>query len=486
MQEKHRRARLAFFAIAVLALLAADAAMAWEWVYGPANTVDQAKRRVQPVSHCQQEGPGYIAVGTFDQGNLNPEVYVVYTPLGGGPPVWENTYDVLGFGLADEGVAIAAVPGGFVILSNVQNGGWMPALTLIKCHGGVVWSQIYPDVVFGKDLRGNDLIRTANGDLAVAGVWWNGNDEDAFLMRTNAAGALLWNIAYDPGGFEAFNALTEAGPLSTSPTPDLIAVGRINRTNGDLQGLVARVNGANGAIGAAPQCLAHHGLPTNQDVYYSVSPPILTQPNVGQFAMVGTTSNALWLDDVWVTRGNPCVLANQSRIGSPAGTVPTAEDGYDIREALNFPILGPAGGVLAIAGDHGPNPGGPYDGTFLYVGTNTLLPVAGTGRVFGDHGFRNEIFYSLEEDPAGWPQNRWILAGLTETNWEGLGDPRDLYLVHYTPPGPLVCEKPWKPVGVNLDWPEAPLQFRRQAPAKDEPVNTPFWPQWNPFALHCP
>lgn len=486
MSEKRRRPRLAF-AFALLALFAAaDAAMAWEWVYGPPNTVDQAKRRVQPVNHCQQEGQGYIAVGTFDQGNLNPEVYVVYTPLAGGPPVWENTYDVLGFALPDEGVAIAAVHGGFVILSNVQNGAWMPALTFIKCSGGVVWSQIYPDVVLGKDLLGKDLIRTANGDLAVAGVWWNGNDEDAFLMRTNPAGGLLWNIAYNPGGSEAFNALTEAGPLTTSPVPDLIAVGRFNRTNGDLQGLVARVNGANGAIGAAPQCLAHHGTVNTQDVYYSVSPPLLTQPYVGQFAMVGTTSNPLWEDDVWVTRGNPCALAAQSRIGSPATAVPTAEDGFDIREALNGPVIGPAGGMLAIAGDHGPNPGGPYDATFLNVGTGALLPVVGSGRVFGDHAFQNEIFYSLEEDPAGWPQNRWILAGLTETNWEGLGDPRDMYLVHYAPPGPGICEKGWKPVGYTIDWPQERLLFHRQAPAKDYPVNTPFWPQWNPFALHCP
>ncbi len=152
-----------------------------------------------------------------------------------------------------------------------------------------------------QDLRGHDLIQlatgnaafgTAAGDFAVAGSWFNGANEDAFLMRTNAAGALIWDLTYHAGGVEAFNALTEAGPLTTQPTADIVAVGRFNKINGDLQGLVARVNGDTGAIGLAPQCLAHHGLAAtnSQEVYNSVT--TLTNPNFfGQFAMIGTSTN---------------------------------------------------------------------------------------------------------------------------------------------------------------------------------------------------
>lgn len=484
----------ALLAVAILALLAAVPAFAWEWVYGPPNTWDQAFRRVTPVVNCPTEGPGYIAVGTFDQFGVNPEVYVVYTPLAGGPPVWEMTYDVQAQGFEDEGIAIVEVPGGFVFLSNTRKPGtpWMPALTFIKCSGGVAWSQVYPDALAGQDLRGRDLIRTATGafpmapgDLAVAGWWFNGANDDAFLMRTNAAGGLLWNIVHDTGTNEAFHALTEALPAAVVGTADLVAVGRYTNFNGDLQGLAARVNGNNGAIGPLPQCFAHHGIANSREIYNSVT-PLRAQQYLGQFAMIGTTSNQAWGDDVWLTRGNPCALAVQSRIGNPAGAAPSSEHGNDLREIFG-PVIGPNGGVLGLVGDYAPA-GGAYDATYLQVATFNLLPLGATGRLFGDHAGANDIFYSLAEDPAGFPGGR-ILAGLTEANWEWLGDPRDMYLVHYNPlvaPPPPICEINWSPVGVPLNWPQTFMQPQRRFPAKEFAVHTLEWPQWNPYDLHCP
>ncbi len=101
-----------------------------------------------PVPACAPyANNGYIAIGTQDIAGPNPDVYVVYTDaLGNSAPGWESTYDVQGLGLADDGVAIVAVPGqGYVFLSNSFNGVWSPALTFIDCKGKVVWSQIYPD-----------------------------------------------------------------------------------------------------------------------------------------------------------------------------------------------------------------------------------------------------------------------------------------------------------------------------------------------------
>jgi hypothetical protein len=483
---------VAILVLLALVLLAASPAFAWEWAYGPPNTWDQAFRRVTPVVNCPAEGPGYIAVGTFDQFGVNPEVYVVYTPLGGGPPVWEMTYDVQAQGYEDEGMAIVEVPGGFVFLSNTRKPGtpWMPALTFIKCSGGVGWSHVYPDALAGQDLRGRDLIQTATGafpmapgDLAVAGWWFNGANDDTFLMRTDALGNLRWNITYDTGSFEALHALTEAGPVAANTTADLIAVGRYTTTNGDLQGLATRVNGNNGAIGLAPQCMAHHGIPNSRELYNSVT-RLQAPPFVGQFAMIGTTTNNAWADDVWLTRGNPCGLAAQSRIGNPIAPAPTSEHGNDLRQILG-PVIGPAGGVLGIVGDHGPAFGGPYDATYLQVVVNTLLPIGGSGRLFGDFANSNEVFYSLAEDPAGFPQAGRIFAGLTETDWQIVGDPRDMYLVHYNPLGPVGCEKNWNPQGVQLQWPQVQLQPNRRFPAKDVQVHTFEWPQWNPWQI-CP
>lgn len=466
-------------------LLAAGGAAAWEHAYGPPNSVDDGFRRVAAVN-CPPYPAGYIAVGTLDATGFDPNVYVVYTDLAGGL-VWGFSYDVQGLGLADQGIAIAPLPnganGGFMILSNTRNGAWSPALTHISCSGRVLWSLVYPDAAFGYDLRGHDLIRTGNGDLAVAGSWWNGATEDAFLMRTTAAGVPLWNVAYEADGNESFNALTEAGPLSTSPTPDLVAVGRYNKIGARLQGLVARVDGSSGGIGPAPQCMAEHGDPASAEVYNSVL-NLANNTFAGQYAMIGTTTGAGWGDDVWLGRGDPCNLFAQSRIGAPLAPTATIERGFDLAQPIG-PVIGPAGGLLAIAGTRAPLAAGPYDATFHYVATANLLPFGANGRVFGDHGNLDDAFFSLAADPAGWPGG-FVLAGRTASGL-GIGDPQDLYLVHYNPPGPVqpICEKTWSPDGVALSWPQWPLAPQQQHPARYYRVDTPqFWqPDNNPT---CP
>lgn len=469
----------------LLLLLAAGHAAAWEHAYGPPTSADDGFRRVAAV-HCLGYPPGYIAVGTLGVDSLNPDLYVVYTNQAGAL-IWAFSYDVQGLALVDQGIAIAPLPnsanGGFMVLSNTWNGVWSPALTHINCDGRVLSSQVYPDAASGFDLRGHDLIRTANGDLAIAGSWWNGFNEDAFLMRTTAAGVPIWNIAYEAGGNESFNALTESGPFSTSPIPDLVAVGRYNKINANQQGLVARVSGINGSIGAAPQCMAEHGQSTSNEVYNSVI-NLGNGPYAGDYAMIGTTSGAGWGDDVWLGRGNPCALAAQSRIGSPFGPLATIERGHDLAVPLG-PVIGPVGGLLAIAGTQAPAAAGPYDATFHYVSAATLLPFGANGRVFGDHGNLDDVFYSLAADPAGWPGG-FVLAGRTASGL-GIGDPQDLYLVHYNPPGPIqpLCEKTWSPGGVTLSWPQWTLSPQRRAPARYYRVDTPqFWqPDNNPT---CP
>jgi hypothetical protein len=469
----------AFFVLVAFLLLAAVPAAGWEWIYGPAATIDDAFRRVTPVPNCGNiPNPGYIAVGTQDPGGVNSDVYVVYTNAAGAP-IWEATYDVQGLGLRDDGMAIVQVNNaGFVFLSNSQNGVWRPALTAIDCFGNVMWSRVYLDVLAGQDLRGNDLIRTQSGDpafgtaagnFAVAGTWFNGANDDAFLMRTNALGLLIWNIAYNVGTGEGFNALTEALPVAPAPAGDLVAVGRYTTSTGDQQGLVARVNGNNGAMGVGLQCMQHHGLNGPAEVYNSVIRLAAFFP--GQFAMVGTstwTGPGAWLDDVWVTRGNTCPLTGQARFGNPGG--PTSEHGNDIKEVLAAKPLAPVGS-LAVAGDHGPAIGGPYDAALMLL-TPGLAPIAGAHRIYGDFGPDQETFFSLADDPAGWPAPAgYVLAGLTQTPWAG-ADPQDLYLVHEDP-AVFACELPWGPTRVTTGVPQVNLSPLRRSPARDAMVPTP-------------
>ncbi len=474
-----------------LGLLAVPA-MAWEWNYGPPNSLDDGYRRVHPVPSCGAAFPnnGYIAIGTQDIGGLNPEVLVVYTNLAGAIG-WEATYDVQGLGLADEGMAIVSIPNkGYVFLSNSFDGVWRPALTFIDCKGTVQWSQIYPDVLAGQNLWGNDLIvtqsgapavGTAAGDYAVAGWWFNGGNEDAFLMRTDANGNLRWNITYDNQGWdEAFNALTEALPVPVGQAADLVAVGRIN-VGGNLQGLVARVNGNNGGIGAAPQCIQHHGNASSGEVYNSVTRLQVNFP--GQFAFVGTTRAADWLEDIWVTRGNTCPLVAQARVGNPVGPAPTQEQGNDIIEVLVPKPATPAGS-LAIAGMHIPLGGVPK--AALTVLNPVFAPLGGLSWFYAAPQQSSENFFSLAEDPNPWglPPG-YVFSGLTQSNVAG-GDPQDMYLVHDDNPAvPALCEKQWNPVRVSINWPQVTLQPNRREPARHIPVPTPFWYQ-NTGKQTCP
>ncbi len=133
---------------------------------------------------------------------------------------------------------------------------------------------------------------------------------------------------------------------------------------------------------------------------------LATPPFAGELAMVGTTIDADWLEDVWLVRGDPCGILVQSRIGDSNGVA--YEAGFDLREV--FVPIPPmvATGDLALVGYTGVDPS-IVDATLLFANVGSLLPIFGNR--FG--GSADEIFYSLAENPAGSPQQGFILAGLT-------------------------------------------------------------------------
>ncbi len=450
-------------AVVLFTLLGATSVLAQptEWAYGPVNTSDQAFRRVTPVVNCP--GGGYISIGTQGQGTANPEVYLVRTNNAGAPG-WERTYDIQGFGQIDEGMALAelASGAGFTLLSNTFTNVWNPALTQVDCNGNVLWSRFYPDTN-GLNLRAFDLIETATGDpnmgtapgdLVMAGYSFNGAANDGYLMRTTAGGVPIWDLAYDNSTAavvvsESFSALTEATPVGAQIAGDVVAVGRyLSLANNNSQGFVARVDGNTGFVGAAPQCMAHHGGAAAEN-YFSVT-ELQTAPNTGQFAMVGLTNTTATLDDIWVVKGNTCGIVAQSRIGN-AGAV-TAEAALDVRELRGWAPAIAAIGDLVLTGYQGLAANGPWDAHLLFVRTANLTAIRGF--LFGDHANRNEIGVSLAQTPAFGPQPAgFVVAGLTETNWEGFGDPRDLYLVITNAGGRTNCALPWNPPTVQIQTP---------------------------------
>lgn len=454
------------FAPSLVLALSAGAAGAWEFAYGPPSILDEGARRVSPVLSCPPGG-GYVAVGTTGVFSADPDVYLVRTD-NSGARVWEFAYDVNAAGLVNQGVAVAETPGGFAILSNSfdSTGVWFPAITLVDCDGGHLLTQAYGHP--GRHLMGRDLIRAANGDLAVAGLSAAivGAAEDAFLMRTDPAGLLLWNKIYDAGGQEAFNALIEARPLPVQVVGDLVAVGRYQPPSGSRQGLVARVDPNGGATAPGPWCMVHHGLTVSNDVYNSVAQ--ITGPP-SEFLFAGTTTGPGWGDDIWVARGNPCAGFAASRIGDPPPAA-TSEQGFDIRE-VQVPGPGAPAGSMVIAGAR--MAGVSTHAALVFVSTGAVLVPLG-GKLFGDFAAGSEVFRSLAENPAGAPQPPgFILAGLTRTDWAPAGDPQDLYLVHFDPdPGAPSCHDEWLPAHEPGSLPTAGLGLLPWFPVVEGPIPT--------------
>ncbi len=60
---------------------------------------------------------------------------------------------------------------------------------------------------------------------------------------------------------------------------------------------------------------------------------------------------------------------------------------------------------------------------------------------------------SLDQNSSWGPQGPgFIIAGTTETDWGGSGDPLDLYLIQPTDTAKTGCEKEWYPDGIEWFW----------------------------------
>lgn len=433
---------------------AAPAAWAqpWEFVYGSTGSRDQGNRRVAPVRYCSTTG-GFVSVGTTTPTtSTNSNVYFVRTATTGFP-VLELQYD-LGPGMVDSGESIVELRdgSGFVIAGATRTAATATAdafLMKINCNGGLVWLNLYVgsanesayDVL--EAATGDAAFGTAAGDIVVAGVATNpSGDSDAMLFRTRSSGALIWHRRYDVNhAREFFHALTETRP-TTSPAGDIVAVGSLNSgaAAAGEQGYAVRVNGNTGLIGAAPQCAMTIG-DSNPQRFEAVAELRYSSTLPSQLVMAGVTSSSTSSNDVFVvrTQPNPCVVLQQRRIGAGSAGPLGDEYAFDIEEVAS-PLGIAAVGRLALTGYAGQAATSVLDNdAFLLVADpTTLAPTA--GRLYGDHAARQEIGMSLFPHATG-----VIIAGLDDADPQIVGDPRDLYLVDTDTNGKTSCEIAWAP-----------------------------------------
>lgn len=450
MNQIEKMSWIRLLGVAALCTVALPAA-AMEIIYGPPTTSEQGEKRVASVTGCT--GGGYVSVGTLNTAG-GPRAYVVRTSVTGGN-IWEIAYDIGNDLRPDYGQAIAEDGSGFVVTGSSQfNNLFGVFLLKIDCAGAPQWTNRY--VTGAGNLYGRDLVRatsgtavmgTAAGDLLVAGyVDFNATSSDAFLMRTRSNGNLIWNKRYSAGvAVERFFGLTEASPGATT-TGDVVGVGVWAPAGATTQALAMRVNGDTGLIGLGPQCAFTYGGTRNESFNSVIE--MRTAPDTFNLAMAGWSTTPGLGEDIYLvkTQRNPCMVMTQSTIGNLT-TGPTGEVAADIKEVLVAvdPSIGVPIGALALTGYRGTATSSQREAYLLFAKAANLLPI--TGRLYGDHATRNDSGASLSQNSSG-----FAIAGLSESDFAGVGDPRDLYQIHTDTKANTSCSLNWSPLSANQTW----------------------------------
>ena len=167
---------------------------------------------------------GYLLIGN----KQNPEnaededIYLVRVDDEGNF-LWEKTF---GTERTDRGNAIITLEDGYAFVGNSKNGqGFDNDIVLYKVDklGDILWDR---RISTGSNEEGNDLIRTRDGDIAVAGLV--NNNSDAYILKYSSEGNQLWARSIgEPGLAEVANGIIE------KPNGQLIITGikEVNASN---------------------------------------------------------------------------------------------------------------------------------------------------------------------------------------------------------------------------------------------------------------
>jgi hypothetical protein len=444
------RALIGAGAVIVTAFVAGTAsAQPFEYVFGEKSTVEIGARRVKPVEVCPDGG--FIAVGTTADSPAPNDAYLVRTK-DDGTPIWEVRYDI-GPGNVDHGQALAEASdgSGFVVLGTTQKAAGSPThayLLKVKCDGGPVWAQVYESgsQESGFDLveaqTGDPLFGTRRGDLLVAGGARNPAGQwDAMLFRTRSNGTMIWNWRYDNNSAaEILRGLTEARPTGGGGTGDVIASGyALNVGGARIMGYTMRVNGNTGLVGPAPQHAVVY-LSADHLLFESVV-ELRNSAFAGELVVTGVTTGATTSTDAVLvkTKADPLSLLGAMRIGDSATDPLGAEWAYDLHEVSHVLTIARPGD-LALTGRAAATAGTDAEAFLLVADPASLKPYPFAGRLYGDHADKRDWGVSVSDHKRG-----FIISGVSESDFQHVSDPSDLYLIGPDDAGKTNCVKEWEP-----------------------------------------
>lgn len=460
-------------ALLLLAAAAPSYAQKWEAAYGSAAGYEEGQLRTIPVTgtcsspSCCPGSNGYIAVGsTFTIGGTS-DIYVVRTDNNGGT-IWEYTYTLTNNGDWEYGRSIIELKDGtgFVITGEIlyqATGDNDAYLMKIDCNGNVVWQRTYGTP--NNMEWAHDVVETTSGPngfivCGAALIYGNGTGIDAMLLRTNLTGTTLWFKAYDltgsigPSYDDGLYQVTQAKqlPWQSGAGGDVIAVGFHDPRTAPRQAAVLRVDGSNGNVGTAGgllQGVGLYGSATGYDEFYGLvelknENGSLGQPNVvmcGVYSMsnapIGTSAIRNFV--VKLNDGNPCNPIIQRTIYEAQVPDETQQIARFIRQ-IDFNTSGYSGDAgtydLVMTGLWSYN--GQSQAYLLGLNPATLVPNA-LNAVYGGNGYE-EGFSVYPVNAVGGRTYGFVVCGTTGTDWDGSGDPEDMYLVKTDGFGATDCE----------------------------------------------
>ncbi|HVZ41904.1 MAG TPA: hypothetical protein VHI13_21665 [Candidatus Kapabacteria bacterium] len=495
------RWNIAIAASLCVLLQTAVRAQTFEYVYGDVYSIEWAYQGVVPVNGCTTSGnqsDGYVAAGaTFCADSKHcdgrDDIYLVRTTTTGAH-MWEKTYALGGTFKVDEAASVRQLSdGGFIVVgttaSSATSGGAYRDIFLLKvdCDGTPVWAKIYST---GFDSRANDIIvantYTANNpyDFVICGYTRTSatTGRNAFLIRTDASGAILWDAQYDqitglptdpPDRGQWFNSLIEAAPTAKpggglQTIGDIIAVGCDFKEGSVPYGYVVRVDGTTGLISTTAPLLQnaadYGGSPVWTQEFYSVAQlKSLTQS--GNVVVSGNTSatNPLTNDaDIYLIKnnGDPCtLLADRVLTGTYPGTgTPSNDFGVGIRELQNAMGSLNAGDLVLTGRTDQQGSSFSTDAFAIAVNSTNLGYIANSGNIFGDFASKSDGGTAIEPVTANAGKGITagvIIAGFSQSNLEASlspGDPEDMYLIKTNSGLATDCSQSWNPTGGIPTW----------------------------------
>ncbi|MEM9921828.1 MAG: T9SS type A sorting domain-containing protein [Bacteroidota bacterium] len=178
----------------------ASGELSWTKTYGGSGNED-AQQVVQTADG------GYIFVGhTVSFGAGNSDIYLVKTNASGDIE-WTKTMGGANF---ENGNTIAlTLDGGYIVSGNTNSFGQGESdiyLAKLDNLGNMLWSKTYGG---GKTENSYYLVQEAGGEYVMAGLTnsFGGGGVDAFLIKVNASGDVLWSKTYGGGMDDFCNAL---------------------------------------------------------------------------------------------------------------------------------------------------------------------------------------------------------------------------------------------------------------------------------------